>query len=273
MTESTSTTTALKYTRQTVLSARRWVSEKLFSIRVTRDPGFQFLPGQFARLGLAILPETPETPTEWRAYSMVSHPEEDSLEFFSVVVSDGKFSPAFARLQPGDPLWVDKTSFGFLTLERFTDGEDLWLFATGTGLSAYLSMLHDPQTWLRFKNIVLVHGVQYSSELAYRDEILRIGAIHAPNQLRYIPVTSQEHTAPVLSPALKSLTAPARITTLLADGELEHRIGISLDTSRSRIMLCGNPAMVADMRALLSTKGFAAGRRGIAGNLAVENYW
>ena len=273
MTGSASTTTELKYTRQTVISARQWLAEKLFSVRVTRDSGFKFLPGQFARLGLAIQPETPETPTEWRAYSMVSHPDEDALEFFSVVVSDGKFSSALARLQPGDPLWIDKTSFGFLTLERFTDGEDLWLIATGTGLSAYLSMLHDPQTWLRFKNIVLVHGVQYSNELAYRDEILRIGAMHAPNQLRYIPVTSQEYTAPSLSPALKSLTPPARITTLLANGELQHRIGISLDPSHSRIMLCGNPAMVTEMRALLTTMGFAPGRRGNAGNLAVENYW
>jgi ferredoxin--NADP+ reductase len=273
MTETAASTTEPKYTRQTVISTRHWASEKLFSVRATRDSAFKFSPGQFARLGLAILPSEPQTPEEWRAYSMVSHPDEDVLEFFSVVVSEGKFSPAFARLQPGDPLWVDKTSFGFLTLDRFTDGEDLWLIATGTGLSAYLSMLHDPQTWLRFKSIVLVHGVQYSNELAYRDEILRIGAMHAPNQLRYIPVTSQEHTAPELSPALKYLTAPARITTLLADGELEHRIGIALDTSRSRIMLCGNPAMVTEMRALLTNKGFAAGRRGIAGNLAVENYW
>jgi ferredoxin--NADP+ reductase len=38
-------------------------------------------------------------------------------------------------------------------------------------------------------------------------------------------------------------------------------------------MLCGNPAMVTDARALLKERGFAVGRRGIPGNLAVENYW
>jgi len=38
-------------------------------------------------------------------------------------------------------------------------------------------------------------------------------------------------------------------------------------------MLCGNPAMVTDLRAMLGARGFAAGRRGVAGNLAVENYW
>ena len=38
-------------------------------------------------------------------------------------------------------------------------------------------------------------------------------------------------------------------------------------------MLCGNPAMVTEMRALLSERQFAPGRRGMPGNLAVENYW
>lgn len=272
-TETATTPAEPKYTRQTIISTRLWSSEKLFSVRTTRDPAFKFVPGQFARLGLVLQPGEPERPNEWRAYSMVSHPDEDALEFFSVIVPDGKFSPALARLQSGDPLWIDKTSFGFLTLERFTDGEDLWLIATGTGLSAYLSMLQDPQTWVRFKHVILVHGVQHAQELAYRDEILRIGANYAPNQLIYIPITSQEHTAPELSPALKSLTAPARITTLLDNGELENRVGIALEPSHSRVMLCGNPAMVTDMRARLSSMGFAPGRRGVAGNMAVENYW
>ena len=273
MTEVKAVAAEPKYTRQTVTHRRAWLSEKLISIRVTRDQHFNFLPGQFARLGLALDPDQPQTPTEWRAYSMVSHPDQNELEFFSVIVPDGKFSPALARLQPGEALWIDKTSFGFLTLERFADGEDLWLIATGTGLSAYLSMLRDTHTWERFKHVIVIHGVQYANELAYRDEILEMVAAHAPGQLLYIPITSQEPTAPKLSPALQSLTPPARITTLLDNGELERRIGITLDPSRSRVMLCGNPAMVTAMRASLSTMGFAPGRRGVAGNLAVENYW
>jgi ferredoxin--NADP+ reductase len=66
---------------------------------------------------------------------------------------------------------------------------------------------------------------------------------------------------------------PARLTTLLTSGELEQRSGMPLEPARSRVMLCGNPAMVSEMRALLSERGFAPGRRGVAGNLAVENYW
>jgi ferredoxin--NADP+ reductase len=271
-----------RYTQQTVLTKANWLTDKLFSITVTRDQDFSFLPGQFARLGLCVgaaqggSENPPPTPHEWRADSMVSKPDDNVLEFYSVVVPDGKFSPTLASLQPGDPLWIDKTVFGFLTLERFTDGEDLWLIATGTGLSAYLSMLRDPATWSRFKRIILLHGVRHANELAYRQELLALSTHpdKARAQFIYLPITSQEPLTAELSPAIDpALTSPARLTTLLTSGELEQRAGMPLEPARSRIMLCGNPAMVTEMRALLAERGFAPGRRGVAGNLAVENYW
>jgi ferredoxin--NADP+ reductase len=271
-----------RYTRQTVLAKTSWLTDKLFSVTVTRDPDFSFLPGQFARLGLfvgdseALPADTSPEPNEWRAYSMVSRPDANELEFYSVVVPDGKFSPALARLQIGESLWIDKTVFGFLTLERFVEGEDLWLIATGTGLSAYLSMLRDPATWSRFKRIILLHGVRNATELAYRDELIalmqRSGDQSA--QFIYLPVTSQEPLTCDLSPSISSQWRDAaRLTTLLVNGELEQRVGVALEPARSRVMLCGNPAMVTEMRGLLSERGFAPGRRGVAGNLAVENYW
>jgi ferredoxin--NADP+ reductase len=271
-----------RYTQQTVLSKTNWLTDKLFSVTVTRDPDFSFLPGQFARLGLCVgnhqdlQADTPPSPDEWRAYSMVSRPDANELEFYSVVVPDGKFSPALARLQIGEPLWIDKTVFGFLTLERFVEGEDLWLIATGTGLSAYLSMLRDPDTWTRFKRIILLHGVRHATELGYRDELVALTqrAVDSKAQFIYLPVTSQEPLSCDASPSIQSrwLTA-ARLTTLLDSGELEQRVGLALEPARSRIMLCGNPAMVTEMRARLSERGFAPGRRGASGNLAVENYW
>jgi ferredoxin--NADP+ reductase len=271
-----------RYTQQTVLAKTNWLRDKLFSITVTRDPAFSFLPGQFARLGLCVgalqegQPDSVRTPNEWRAYSMVSRPDADELEFFSVVVPEGKFSPALSQLSPGDALWIDKTVFGFLTLERFVDGEDLWLVATGTGLSAYLSMLRDPATWQRFKRIILLHGVRHASELAYRQELLTLANLtdRQRAQFIYLPVTSQEALTCELSPCVRpQWLSPARLTSLLTAGELEQRVGVALDPEHSRIMLCGNPAMVTEMRGLLAERGFVPGRRGIAGNLAVENYW
>lgn len=282
MTDQANQPSVPRYTKQTVLAKTNWLTDKLFSITVTRDPAFSFVPGQFARLGLCVGTPAEATssaesvPDEWRAYSMVSRPDANELEFYSVVVPQGRFSPALAQLETGAPLWIDKTVFGFLTLERFVDGEDLWLVATGTGLSAYLSMLRDPSTWVRFKRIILLHGVRHADELAYRQELLSLMAHPDTARARfiYLPVTSQEPLTCDLSPAIKSGSVhPARLTTLLTTGELEQRAGAPLDPARSRIMLCGNPAMVTEMRGLLSARGFAPGRRGIAGNLAAENYW
>lgn len=253
-----------KYTRQTVTHVQAWVPGKLFSLRVSRDPAYVFQPGQFARLGLPIdNPDDPAgAPTLWRAYSMVSAPRETELEFYSIVVPEGPFSPRLAQLRPGDALYVDKTPFGFLTLDRFPDGEDLWLLATGTGLSAYLSILRDPAARQRFKRIVLVHGVRAAEELAYRDELQALADQDA--SLAYLPIATRE--------ALPGMPQ-ARLTTLITDGGLEQLAGLALDPARSRIMLCGNPAMLADARKLLGARGFAPGRRGVPGNLAVENYW
>lgn len=63
-----------KYTRQTVTHVHTWVPDKLFSLRVTRDDAYTFVPGQFARVGLPGADDPDGPPTLWRAYSMVSAP-------------------------------------------------------------------------------------------------------------------------------------------------------------------------------------------------------
>lgn len=259
-----------KYTRQTVLSVKHWVADKLISLTTTRDPAFQFMPGQFARLGLPQNVANPE-PDIWRAYSMVNSPNSETLEFYSIVVPEGEFSPRLAQLQPGGHLYIDKTAFGFLTLDRFNSGGDLWLMATGTGLSAYMSMLYDERVWQSYKRIILVHGVRSTDELAYRDQLLeweRAGRSlpqdSARARLSYHPIPTQQSLPD---------TPQARLTTLLADGRLEQHVQCTLNPATSKVMLCGNPEMLVDARKLLSERNFAVGRRGNFGNLALENYW
>ncbi len=255
-----------KYTSQTILDRTDWIPGKLFSVTTTRDPAFSFEPGQFARLGLPADPEQSSAPDIWRAYSMVTPPHKDTLTFYSIVVPDGQFSPRLAQLGAGDAIYIDRTAFGFMTIERFPQGGQLWMLATGTGLSAYLPMLDDPQTWARFERIILVHGVRTADELAYQEDIARFAKAHAQRdgQFTYLPVTSREKQAG---------NPQGRVTTLIENGELERLIGAHLDPETARVMLCGNPAMVKDARALLGQRGFATGRRGVPGSLAVENYW
>ena len=70
-------TDAIHHTEITWL--HRW-TDHLFSFRTTRPPSFRFTPGQFARLGLASDPDGAE-PDIWRAYSLVSGPYDEYLEF------------------------------------------------------------------------------------------------------------------------------------------------------------------------------------------------
>jgi len=271
----------LKYTRETVLEVHSWVPGKLLSIVTTRSPHFHFVAGQFARLGLPADDAPEAAPTIWRAYSMVTAPKHrEHMEFYSIVVPEGEFSPRLAALRAGDPIYVDRTAFGFLTLERFApegniskiDGGDLWLLATGTGLSAYLSILQDPATWTAFDNIVLVHGVRLVEELTYRDQILdwvehglpELGNVPKQAKLRYLPIPTRESFGDM---------PQARLTQLIESGNLEQLAGLGLDPDSSKVMLCGNPDMLTEARALLKPRGFAVGRRGNPGNLALENYW
>lgn len=81
------TASADKFTRQTLLGVQP-LTPNLFSLRVTRDAGFRFRAGQFARLGV----HKADGSVVWRAYSMVSAPHDEFLDFFSIVVP-GASSP------------------------------------------------------------------------------------------------------------------------------------------------------------------------------------
>jgi ferredoxin--NADP+ reductase len=253
-----------KYTVETITDVRPW-TDSLFSFRTTRDRGYRFVPGQFARLGVN---GEAEGSIVWRAYSIASAAHDEHLEFFSVVVPNGQFTSRLSKLKEGDPIYVERKSYGFLTTDRFEAGKDLWMLATGTGLAPFLSILHDFATWEHYDNLILVQSVRTQQELAY-EELIRgfEGSEYYgefAHKLRYARIVTRE---PVPG------TLRDRVTKLLSNGVLEENIGVKLDHDRSRIMLCGNPDMVEDSRRILTDRGFRLSRRGEPGHLAVENYW
>ena len=253
-----------KYTTETITDVRPW-TDSLFSFRTTRDRGYRFVPGQFARIGVR---DADSEQTIWRAYSIASASYDEHLEFFSVVVPGGAFTSRLSRLKEGDPILVERKSYGFLTTDRFESGRDLWMLATGTGLAPFLSILHEFSTWESYDNLVLVQSVRTQAELAYEDLIRSFDQseyyAEFAHKLRYLRIVTRE---PVPG------TLRDRVTKLLSNGVLEENVGLKLDHDRSRIMLCGNPEMVEDSRTLLVDRGFRVSRRGEPGHLAVENYW
>ena len=257
------TVTAEKFTRQQLLSVQPW-SPTLFSLRCTRDPGFRFRPGQFARLGV----RKASGSIIWRAYSLVSAPHDEFLEFFSIVVPGGEFTSELSRLQVGDELLVERLPFGYLTLDRFIDGSDLWLLASGTGLAPFLSILQDPEVWQRFARIVLVYSARSHQELAYQALIQGVQQRDYlqdyAGQFVYLPLVTREQVPGTLH---------GRVTTLLANGELERAAGFALEPEQGRVMLCGNPQMIDDCRALLKARDMQLSLTRRPGQVAVENYW
>lgn len=263
---------AEKATVETLTSHHTWVPGKLFSFATTRPADFQFTAGQFARLGLPRPTADGGTEMVWRAYSIASSPLAPELEFFSIVVPGGPFTTGLVELGVGDTIHLDPAAYGFLTTERFAPGEDLWLISSGTGLAPFLSILQDHAIWQQYQRVVVVHSVREADELAYRVDIEHF-ATH-PNFARYFADDPERLCyIPIVTRGAPDGMLDARVQTVLEDGRLEARAGITLDPTRSRVMLCGNPDMLKVLRAQLGERGFKPSRRGEPGNLAVENYW
>ena len=202
----------------TVLSKTTW-TPNLFSFTVSRPVSFKFTAGQFVRLGvnpsqlnyykqLSAVADTydeelDETVNEalnediFRAYSIVSSPFDEVLEFFSIVIPDGAFTSQLQHLEVGDELLLNTMPFGFLTLARYQKPlpKDLWLLATGTGLAPFLSMLQDLKTWEDYEHIVLAYSARSTEELAYIEKIESLqedfgSLVDNPAKLIFIPIVT-----------------------------------------------------------------------------------
>jgi ferredoxin--NADP+ reductase len=256
---------AQKATRETITGLRRW-TDNLFTFTTTKPAGYSFTAGQYARLGLA-----DEHGIIWRAYSMTSAPDDGTLEFYGILVPGGLFTTKLKDIKPGDQIWVEKQSFGFMTVDRFTDGDDLWMLSTGTGVGPFISMLRDPYVWEKFRELKLVHCVRNAGEFAYQDELLDLqrhppAGLDSPARLQIIRTTTRD-------PSEQAAHLQGRITTLLENGMLEKEAGIALTEQSSRIMMCGNPKMIEDIRHILHRRGMRPVRRLVPGQFVTENYW
>ncbi|MEG0482328.1 MAG: ferredoxin--NADP reductase [Acinetobacter sp.] len=249
-----------KFSVEKVLSVRRW-THTLFSFTMTRPAHFKFTAGQFARIGLKVNDDLIV-----RAYSVVSSPFDETLEFFSIVVPDGAFTSNLQHLQVGDELYLEKVPYGFLTLARYQLPlpKDLWLLATGTGLAPFISMLQDFETWSKYEKINLVYSVRTASELAYVDRIQEIAETFGEGHtgFKFIPIITRDPHAMLHD----------RLPLLIENGELEKAADLAFNPETTHVMLCGNPQMVDDTKAALKARGLSMNRRG-EGNIAVENYW
>ncbi|MDX2155314.1 MAG: ferredoxin--NADP reductase [Hyphomicrobiaceae bacterium] len=233
----------------------------LFSFRTTRSPGFRFESGQFVMIGLMVAGRP-----LMRAYSVASATYDEWLEFFSIKVPGGPLTSRLQHIRPGDEVLVGSKSTGTLQLGNLSPAPRLWLLATGTGFAPFASILRDPETYERFEAVFAVEGCREAAELAFATQVVTevrdhelIGELAGP-RLRYETTVTRE-----------AWHRRGRITELIASGALHADLGVPpLDAASDRVMICGNPEMLRDLKVMLESRGFAEGSSGCPADFVIE---
>ena len=70
---------------------------------------------------------------------------------------------------------------------------------------------------------------------------------------------------------LASVSIASRITDLMENGKLFADLGLpALDPSQDRVMICGSPQMLKDLKSLLEHRGFQEGNTTRPGDFVIE---
>ncbi|MXY32646.1 MAG: ferredoxin--NADP reductase [Boseongicola sp. SB0664_bin_43] len=250
---------------QTVTHVRHW-TDRLFSFRVTRPRSLRFRSGEFVMLGLMGENGKPLL----RAYSIASPAWDDELEFYSIKVPDGPLTSRLQHVREGEQVILRTKPVGTLVLDALLPGNRLWLFATGTGIAPFASLMRDPETYERFGEIILMHTCRDVAELDYgrkliesirADDLLAelIGEGFA-DRLRHYPSTTRERSAS-MGRITDNLTTGKVLTDLAIDG-------ISPDKDRG--MVCGSFEFIKDMKAVLEGFGLEEGANSDPRHYVVE---
>jgi ferredoxin--NADP+ reductase len=239
---------------------RHWTPD-LFSLRTTRDPSFRFASGQFVMLGLEV-----EGKPLLRAYSIASAYYADELEFYSIKVKDGPLTSRLMNIAEGDEVLVGRKPTGTLVLDGLRPGRNLYLLGTGTGLAPFLSLVRDPEVYERFDKVIVTHTAREVGDLNYREFLEHelpndpdLGEMITPKLIYYPTVTREP------------FKTRGRITDLIESGQIFEDIGLPpLDKTRDRLMLCGGPSVLADLKSLLLARDYEEGSVAAPGDFVLE---
>ncbi len=253
-------TTMSAFNEEKVLTVHHW-TDRLFTFTTTRDPALRFSNGHFTMIGLRV-----NGKPLLRAYSIASANYEEHLEFFSIKVDEGPLTSKLQHIQPGDAIIVGRKPTGTLVIDYLLPGRRLYMLATGTGLAPFLSIVRDPETYERYDQIILVHGVRQVDELAYHDLLLEHLPAHeflgdmVSSKLRYYPTVTRE-----------SFRTMGRIPELIESGKLFTDLEVPpLDPAIDRVMICGSPGMLRDLKQMLEHRGFKEGNTSTPGDFVIE---
>lgn len=250
----------------------------VFRVAPDEGPAPAFTPGQFATLAL---PHDhppihdpglhPPGDPKWkklyrRAYSIASSAHERRwLEFYVVVVHDGKLTSKLWSIKENGRVYLDPQIKGEFTLDPVGPDRMLVLVGTGTGIAPYMSMLRTYRATGRWRRFVLIEGCRDANDLGFRQELDRFAAEDA--SVVYVPTLTRE-------PMDSGWTGErGRVQRILEPDRFEQLAGEPLSPDTCEVFLCGNPNMIDECETLLNARGFTTRSRKQAGNLHFERYW
>lgn len=242
-----------------VHNIRHW-TDHTFSFTSERPPGFRFRSGEFAMIGLMV-----DGKPLVRAYSIASASWDDTLEFYSIKMADGPLTSILQHLREGDTIVMRPKPVGTLVHDALVPGKRLFLFATGTGIAPFASLVRDPETYEKFDRVILTHTCRTQGELDYgthliaqirSDELLQevVG-----DKLMHLATTTREQS-PIMG----------RMTDWIRDGRLADAVGGTLDPTRDRVMICGSMDMLREHKALCEAAGMVEGSNSEPGQFVIE---
>lgn len=245
---------------QTVTSLDHY-SDRLFRFRITRPASFRFRSGEFVMIGLP----NAEKPV-FRAYSIASPAWDDEIEFYSIKVPDGPLTEHLQKIKVGDTVLMRKKPTGTLVNDALLPGKRVYMFATGTGIAPFASLIRDPDTYEKFEQVILCHTCRDLAELTYGSDLVAalkddplIGEMTAERLTHYKTLTREAYPF------------QGRQTDLMRSGKLFDDLGlppISPDTDRG--MICGSMDMLNDTKAVLESFGLEEGSNSKPGRFVVE---
>ena len=178
---------------------------------------------------------------------------------------DGPLTSRLQNIRVGDQVLIGRKPTGTLVLDGLKPGKRLYMLGTGTGLAPWLSLARDPDVYERFETVVVTHTVREVGDLNYadlfdelpRDEIL--GEL-IDGKLKYYPTVTREE-----------FRIKGRITDLIASRQLFTDLDLpSFNPEEDRIMLCGGPSVLADLKQQLLALGYEEGSIAQPGDFVLE---
>jgi ferredoxin--NADP+ reductase len=214
------------------------LTPELFKLWLRCAEPFPFEPGQYCTIGVNGIE---------RPYSIASSPLEPLLEVFveRIAPPEGHLTPLLHELKVGDSVTMRPRAKGVFLMRR--EFRNHVMIATVTGIAPFVSMLRH---WLpahdASQRIYVLEGASHIDEFGYDDELASVAA--ANPSVRFVPTCSRPS-----DPRNAGWRGEVgRVNTIVERYVREW----ALEPAGTCLYACGNPQMIADVRARFAGSGF-----------------